>query len=255
MVKIIVFDSGLGSLSVIKKIKKKTKSEIIYFADQKNFPYGKKSIFNLRRIIKKSIFELKNAFEPDIIVVGSNTLSLLFADIIEKDPKIVGVFPPLKTAERLSNSSIAILATKSIVNSRALINYIKKNVTRKNNVIKINASPLVDLVESGRFTNDKQFCKKKIKSILSKSIIKNNVDVVTLSSTHLPFLLPMLREIFPTIAFLDPAQEVANRISKIIQKNNSEQNTMKVFTSGNVNYFQRKLEKMGIKNKVSSFFI
>ena len=42
MAKIIVFDSGFGSLSIIKPIQKTMKSDIIYFADQKNFPYGKK---------------------------------------------------------------------------------------------------------------------------------------------------------------------------------------------------------------------
>jgi len=41
--KIVVFDSGLGSLSIIKAIQKISKSEIIYFADQENFPYGQKS--------------------------------------------------------------------------------------------------------------------------------------------------------------------------------------------------------------------
>ena len=44
--KIVVFDSGLGSLSVIKAIQKKTKSDIIYLADKKNFPYGKKQNHN-----------------------------------------------------------------------------------------------------------------------------------------------------------------------------------------------------------------
>jgi len=41
--KIVIFDSGFGSLSIIKPIQKAMKSNIIYFADQKNFPYGKKS--------------------------------------------------------------------------------------------------------------------------------------------------------------------------------------------------------------------
>ena len=41
--KIVVFDSGFGSLSIIKEIQKKVKSDIVYFADQKNFPYGKKT--------------------------------------------------------------------------------------------------------------------------------------------------------------------------------------------------------------------
>ncbi|MCH8834298.1 MAG: glutamate racemase, partial [Thaumarchaeota archaeon] len=43
MAKIAIFDSGFGSLSIIRAIQKTTKSEIIYFADQKNFPYGKKT--------------------------------------------------------------------------------------------------------------------------------------------------------------------------------------------------------------------
>ncbi|MFB3114057.1 MAG: glutamate racemase, partial [Nitrosopumilaceae archaeon] len=40
MAKIAVFDSGLGSLSIIRSIQKTLKSEIIYFADQNSFPYG-----------------------------------------------------------------------------------------------------------------------------------------------------------------------------------------------------------------------
>ena len=41
MAKIAVFDSGFGSLSIIKPIQQAIKSDIVYFADQKNFPYGK----------------------------------------------------------------------------------------------------------------------------------------------------------------------------------------------------------------------
>ncbi|GBL41512.1 glutamate racemase [Nitrosarchaeum sp.] len=62
MVKIAVFDSGLGSLSIIKAIQKVCKSEIIYFADQKNFPYGKKSKKQLETIINKTIKMLKENF-------------------------------------------------------------------------------------------------------------------------------------------------------------------------------------------------
>ncbi|MDH3611548.1 MAG: glutamate racemase, partial [Nitrosopumilus sp.] len=55
MTRIVVFDSGLGSLSIIKSIQKICKTEIIYFADQKNFPYGNKTRKQLDLIIKKSI--------------------------------------------------------------------------------------------------------------------------------------------------------------------------------------------------------
>ena len=70
MAKIVVFDSGLGSLSIIKAIQRISKSEIIYFADQQNFPYGNKSQAQLNSIIKKSIKTLQAQFSPDVLVDG-----------------------------------------------------------------------------------------------------------------------------------------------------------------------------------------
>lgn len=77
MAKIAVFDSGLGSLSIIKSIQKISKSEIIYFADQENYPYGQKSQAQLSKIIKNSIKLLDKEFSPNLIVVASNTPSLM----------------------------------------------------------------------------------------------------------------------------------------------------------------------------------
>jgi len=247
MVKIIVFDSGFGSLSIIKQIRKKMKAQIIYFADQKNFPYGKKSISLLRKIITQTINSLQKEFEPDVIVVGSNTPSILLGGY--KSSRIIGVYPPLKEAsQRTKTWSIAILSTQNVVKSKALDEFIRKNVPKKVNVLKINASPLVELVESGKFIENKRFCKNKIKSLLEKKFLDNNIDVVTLSSTHLPFLLPLLQQIFPKISFLDPAENV---VKKIMKKHKSrERASLKIFSSGNVSRFQKQLHKIGINNKV-----
>ena len=114
LVKIVVFDSGLGSLSIIKEIQKIVKTDIVYFADQKNYPYGTKSQAQLATIIKKTIKLLKEKFVPDIIVVASNTPSLM---LNLQTKKIVDVKPPLKLAQKKSKSKkIAILATKSAIN-------------------------------------------------------------------------------------------------------------------------------------------
>ena len=83
---------------------------------------------------------------------------------------------------------------------------------------KINASPLVELVESEKFISEKSFCEKKIKQIL-KPLLIEKVDVVTLSSTHLPILLPLLQKNFPNVKFLDPGEIVANKISTILKNN------------------------------------
>jgi len=251
MAKIAVFDSGFGSLSVIKAIQKKVTADIIYFADQKNFPYGTKSVSHLNKIIESTIIMLEKKFNPDLIVIGSNTPSLLLKKLTKKS-KIIGVFPPLEYAKNTKSGVIAILATKSVVESNMLKNYIKKHVPKKIKVIKINASPLVELVESGKFIDNKNLCKKKIKTILLKPLVSNHVDIAMLSSTHLPFLLPLLRQIFPHITFLDPRNKVANQVRKFLSKKSSKTNSLKIFTSGNVNSFQKQLFKLGIKNKVRS---
>jgi glutamate racemase len=76
--------------------------------------------------------------------------------------------------------------------------------------------------------------------------------VFTLSSTHLPFLLPILKELFPDALFLDPADLVAQRIAKILNHKKSK-NVFKIYASGNIEKFQQKLIKIGIRNKVRSF--
>ena len=248
MTKIAVFDSGMGSLSIIKPIQKRIKAEIIYFADQKNYPYGTKTVPQLDKIIKSTIVTLQKKFSPDVIVVGSNTPSLLLN--IEKKDKIIGVYPPLReAASKTRSGKIGILATKAVVKSKAFDRYIKKNVPNKIHVTKINATPLVDLVESGKFISQKQLSKDIIQKIM-KPHVENNIDVFTLSSTHLPFLVPMLKELFPCITFLDPADTVAKHVVKI-SKHNSKRSRLKIYASGNVSTFQKQLQKIGIKNKVN----
>ena len=150
MARIVVFDSGLGSLSIIKSIQKICKAEIIYFADQKNFPYGNKSKKQLEQIIKRSIELLEKKFSPELIVIGSNTPTIML-DITNE--RIIGVNPPLKEAANKSRTkNIAILATEKVVKSKNLSDYIKNcKLSKKIKVHKINASNLIQLVEYGKF--------------------------------------------------------------------------------------------------------
>jgi glutamate racemase len=250
MARIIVFDSGFGSLSVIKPIQHTIKSDLIYYADQKNFPYGKKSKSQLTKIITNRIKFLEEKFKPDLIVVGSNTPSLL-VKINKKN--VVKVLPPIKMAAKISvTGNIAILTTLAAVKSKKLSEFIKKNrLPKRINIKKINASRLIQLVESAKFIDNQNLCNRVIRKTLSEQFSKYNIDVATLSSTHLPFLLPFLKKQFPLVTFLDPAQEIANKVGKILGKKSSKRNSMKIFTSSEPEKFQNHLWKMGIKKKVS----
>jgi glutamate racemase len=243
-VAVVVFDSGLGSLSIIKSIQKFTKTELVYFADQKNFPYGKKTKRQLRKIIHDTISKLEENFAPDVIVMASNTPSVLFPEYLNS--KIIGVLPPIKQAISLSRTEkIAILATTTTIQSKELTKYIKK-LTPNTQIKKIDATKLVKLVETGKFLTDKKHCTKTIQRILGDQL--DDVDTVTLSSTHLPFLLPMLQKEFPVIQFLDPADDVAKKIAKKIKKT---KNKLKIYTSSDPKLLQSHLQKMGIRNRVS----
>ena len=245
--KIVVFDSGLGSLSIIRAIQKKIKSEIIYLADKKNFPYGKKTKSQLYKIVTDTIEKITERFEPDVIILASNTPSLLF---IEKLPKnIITVLPPLDKIRNANN--VAILTTQVVAKSNELDNYIKQfnNLVQ---VSKINCSELIELVESGKFLVNEKQCMKTIEKVLKTQFNEENIKVATLSSTHLPFLLPFLIKSFGDVKFLDPADDVIKKVSKIRGKK-STRNSLSIYTTKSPKSMQRNLKKMGISNKITFF--
>ena len=272
MAKIAVFDSGIGSLSIIGVIQDITKAEIIYFADQANFPYGTKSRKELGDIIDRTIQGLQDKFAPDVIVMASNTPSLILGEI----NGIIGVHPPIyEVATYSKTNNIAILGTKIAVNSNELDSYIiSQNIPRDTIIHKIDSSELVELVETGLFLTDKNACKDKIRHTLKSIFEKNHIDAATLSSTHLPFLAPLLKSEFPSVIFFDPAESVATKIVKRIANmtgddtghstrhhagNSTRHHTghdteyiIHAYTSGDVEKFQQDLTRMGVRCSVNS---
>ena len=250
--KIAVFDSGFGSLSVIREIQKKFKGELIYFADQKNFPYGVKSTPHLEKIIKDTINLLEEKFSPDFIIMASNTPTLLL-DYSRISRKLAGIYPPLSDAVKISRTrNVAILGTRSVIQSESVTEFIEKcNVPNDIVIHKIDCSLLVELVESGKFLTDEEYCKNVIREVLEDVFLDNSIDVATLSSTHLPFLEPFLRSIFKNVKFLDPAKNISNVLKDYMEDNDLQQNVLRIFTSGDVNLFKKNLRMMGIDDEVN----
>jgi glutamate racemase len=200
--------------------------------------------------MQKSIIVLQERFSPDIIVVASNTPSLMLNLATRK---IIDVKPPLKYAQKISKSKqIIILATEAAIKSKGLTEYIKKNnFPKSHKIFKINGSELIDLVESGKFISNKQYCKKIIKKVLNDVISKNSIDTITLSSTHLPFLKSLLENEFPNVKFIDPGYIVAQKVYAKIKYKQTKRNSLKIFTSGDPVKLEKNLAKLKIKNKVS----
>ena len=98
---------------------------------------------------------LEEKFKPDLIVIGSNTPSLL-VEINKKNT--VKVLPPIKKAAKISmTGNVAILATHAVVRSRKLSEYARKSKLPKHvNLRRIDATQLVRLVEEGKFLNNQK---------------------------------------------------------------------------------------------------
>jgi len=152
----------------------------------------------------------------------------------------------------LNQKKIGILGTKSAIKSKGLLKHIKeKKFSKSYKIFKINGSELIDLVESGKFITNKQYCKKIINKVLNDVISKNSIDTITLSSTHLPFLKSLLENEFPNVQFIDPSYIVAEKVFKIIKNDQLKRNSLKIFTSGNPTNLKKNLVKLKIKNKVT----
>ena len=255
---IVVFDSGIGSISIIKELKKELPSEnLIYFADKANFPYGKKSRNDLFEIVQNTIKYLQR-FNPKLIIIASTTPSIQVIDEVKSLTNIplIGVRPPIKKAIKMTKKKhIGIMATESTINSKELDIQIKTEIPQEIFVSKFNASPLISMIEDGTFLRNRKKIAQLIRQLLGKL---DDIDVVTLSSTHLPFILDQLNQIYPHIEFIDPSQIIAKEVKKFLINNNLNNKTkngkMRILVSDKKKEFQEILRQIGRREKIEEVF-
>ena len=255
---IVVFDSGIGSMSVIREIKKELPNEnLIYFADKANFPYGKKSQIDLFKIVHNTIKYLER-FHPKLIIIASNTPSLQVIDEIKllTNIPLVGVKPPIKKAIKITKKKhIGIMATESSIKSKELDELIKSEIPQNIFVSKFNASSIIPLIEDGTFLRNRKKIEQFITQILGNI---DNIDVITLSSTHLPFIKDQLNLRYPHVKFLDPAESIVKDLKKFLIDNNltnkNKNGKMRILVSDKKEKFQEILRQIGRKEKIEEVF-
>ncbi len=122
--KVGVFDSGIGGLTVVKSLlQHQLFEEIIYFGDTARVPYGSKDKNTIIRYAIEAVEFFKN-FEIDLIIVACNTVSAYALDEMKESSTcpVIGVVEAgiLATANILQDkqSNILILGTKATINSK-----------------------------------------------------------------------------------------------------------------------------------------
>jgi len=256
---IAIFDSGLGSLSIVKEMRTVLPLEnIVYLADTKNFPYGIKSQETLKEIVIRTIRSLEH-YEPKLIIVASYTPSVQFLTSLKECTSIpvLGINPPLSKAALLTKKRhIGIMATESTLKSTELHKQIAKEIPQKIFVSMINASPLIDTIENCSFIRDMKIRKSVTRETFLTSPMEN-IDVVMLCSTHLSLIKDFFDSLYSNVIFVDSAHNVAKEAEKFLKENNILKKVRprktSVFTTGDEKKFRSLLEQMGFRYKVESF--
>lgn len=209
---VAVFDAGIGSYAIVEEIHKAfPRQDILYFADRASFPYGGKGREQLLAIMRRTIAFL-GRYEPAAIVIASNAPSIMVLDELQRDPgpKLFGVHPPLGAALSQTRSGrVGIMGVKSLIESPMLARFVATHATNPDQIALINASPMVELVENGSFLFDPAGTQLLVSAFMEEVRDRHpDTDVLTLSSTHLPWLASFFAAACPDCAFIDPAQDI-----------------------------------------------
>src|SRR3954468_23600521 len=116
---LLIFDSGIGGLSVLDPIRKLLpNAPIVYAADSAGFPYGTKSAAEIAARVPALLGRLAERFDSALIVIACNTASTIALDAVRAalDLPIVGTVPAIKPAAALSKTrAIGVLGTDATI--------------------------------------------------------------------------------------------------------------------------------------------
>lgn len=109
--KILVFDSGLGGVPVLARLKRFCPhADYVYASDPVHMPYGERDGDEVTRLVRDRIASV----ESDLIVLACNTATALAATALRAEfrTRIYGIEPAIKPARMLAHGRITVLSTR-----------------------------------------------------------------------------------------------------------------------------------------------
>jgi len=249
---ILIFDSGLGGLTVLREIVgTRPDAHFVYVADDAFFPYGHHSEEQIIARVVPLIGELIAAHAPDLVVIACNTASTLVMSHLRERYKVpfVGTVPAIKPACASSKTKrVSVFGTKGTVQreyTRALI----RDFAQGCEVTLVGSAELASLAEaalSGVEISDRQ-----ISAELAPCFVGDGedgsacTDTIVLACTHYPLLMDRLVRLAPwPVDWIDPAPAIARRVADLLGQPGSEVDhagAEMIFTSGRPHTLSRAL--------------
>lgn len=199
-----IFDSGIGGLTVLKNIYRHyPNNEYIYYGDTLNLPYGNKNKDELNELSSLDI-EFLLSKKVDIIIIACGTVSSNCIDYL-KDKYNIPIYdiisPTIKYLNNSSYNNIGIIATNATIDSHIFKNNLNKSV------YEIKTPDFVPIIEN----NQKEALNNTIDKYLKD--YKNKIDILVLGCTHYPIIKDNLNKYFDNkVELLDMSKPLLNEL-------------------------------------------
>ncbi|MFA6965087.1 glutamate racemase [Bosea sp. (in: a-proteobacteria)] len=218
---ILVFDSGLGGLTVLSQTTRaQPGAHVVYAADDAGFPYGRLAESELVARVLAVMERLVARFHPDLVVIACNTASTLVLPALRARFAIpfVGTVPAIKPAAALTRSRlISVLATPGTV-ARDYTRGLIESYAGGCEVTLVGSTRLAGLAEAalkGEPVDEAAIAAEIAPCFVERDGVRT--DVVTLSCTHYPLLLERMRRLAPwPVEWIDPAPAIARRVAQLL---------------------------------------
>ena len=213
-----VFDSGVGGLSVLERIRADLPGEaLLYVADSGYAPYGDKPA-DLIAGRAATITSFLLSQDVKAIVVACNTATAAAITRLRRRFAIpfIGIEPAVKPAVAMTRSGVVgILATSQTVDSVRFADLLRQHGQH----VRVLVQPcpgLADCVEQGELDGQRPLT---LLSHYLEPLVAQKIDTLVLGCTHYPLLKPLIEKIISSeIAIIDPSAAVSRQLYRILEK-------------------------------------
>ena len=217
---VLVFDSGLGGLTVLSALARaRPDLHLYYAADDAAFPYGRLDDQALVARVAAVMERLIERIRPSLVVIACNTASTLALPVLRARFAIpfVGTVPAIKPACAQSRTKrVSVLATPGTVR-RDYTKELIRDFAGDCRVTLVGAERLASLAEVA--LRGEKVADEAIKAEIAPCFVDDagRTDSIVLACTHYPLILDRMKEIAPwPVIWIDPAEAIARRASSLL---------------------------------------
>ncbi|MBC2664102.1 glutamate racemase [Novosphingobium flavum] len=214
---ILLFDSGVGGLSVLSEVRKLLpEAPIIYAADNAGLPYGEKTEAQIAARVSGLLGRMTERFRPRLVCIACNTASTIALAAVREvlEVPIVGTVPAIKPAAGLTRSgTIGLLGTAATIR-QGYVDRLEAEFAAGKRLLRFGAGELVGAAEAklrGHAVDPAVY--RRAAEGLTGQPGGEEIDTVVLACTHFPLVEAELAGAFgPGVSFVHGAPGIARRV-------------------------------------------